>query len=109
MTAPVDDVTRAIEAVMQIAADLAEGKITPAEVEVPAVEQCRQLFSHVVDDGSELAELQASVARKAIAAGLIPVNELSEWVAVFTPDVEPEPELSWIERVLADGADDEDV
>lgn len=95
------DVQTAIKAVMQVAEDLAAGRISVAEVEGTAVEQCRELFSHVVDDGSELAELQASVARKAIGAGLIPVNELAEWVAVLSKD---EPEQSWIERALADGA-----
>jgi hypothetical protein len=77
------DVQRAIKAVMQIAEDLAAGKVSPAEVMGPAVDQCRALFAAVAGPGDALWELQCDVARRVIGMGGIPTHELEEWVAVL--------------------------
>lgn len=47
---PMNDTQRAIMAVMQVAKDLAEGRLSPADVEGPAVEQCQELFGRVAGD-----------------------------------------------------------
>ncbi|MDX1880087.1 flagellar hook-length control protein [Mycolicibacterium sp. 141076] len=99
-----EDTKRAIAAVMQVAEDLAAGRITAAEVEGPAVEQCRALFERVAGPGDALWDLQCQVARKVLGMGGIPANELAEWVAVMRRCEG----RSWIERALAEGADDED-
>lgn len=103
------DIERCVGSLMQLARDLVDGKITPAEVEGPAVDQCRELFAHVAGPRDPLWELQVAVARKVIGLDGIPVAELAEWVAVLGGDDEPEaPAVSWIEQALAAGADDED-
>lgn len=105
---PMNDTQRAIMAVMQVAKDLAEGRLSPADVEGPAVDQCRELFGRVAGVGDPLWELQCDVARRVLAAGGVPAHELAEWLAVqrLAEGVEAEAEPSWVERVLAEGADD---
>ncbi|QPG72132.1 flagellar hook-length control protein [Mycolicibacterium mucogenicum DSM 44124] len=94
---------------MQMARDLVDGRITPADVEGPAVAQCEQLFGTVSAPGDPLWELQCRVARGVLAAGGIPANELAEWLAVTRlAEGEPEAGPSWIERALAEGIDDQD-
>lgn len=107
MTEQPNDVQRCIMAVMQVAKDLAEGRVTPAEVEGPAVAQCEALFARVAGVGDPLWELQCDVARRVLAAGGVPANELAEWLAVTRlAEGGPEAEPSWIERALADEAPD---
>lgn len=70
-----------ITAAMGIASDAAEGKLSPADLEAQAVEECRSLFGTVTVDGP-LFPLQVEVARAVLAANGIPVDELQEWLAV---------------------------
>ena len=106
---PEDPTARAIKAVMAVAKDLAEGRITPADVEGPAVAQCEQLFGTVSGPEDPLWPLQCAVARKVLAAGGVPANELAEWLAVTRlAEGEPEAGPCWIERALAERADDDD-
>lgn len=110
MTAPTTaEIERCVGVLMQLARDLVDGRITPADVEGPAVAQCEALFGTVAAPGDPLWELQCRVARGVLAAGGVPANELAEWVAVTRlAEGGPAPEPSWIERALAEGADDED-
>lgn len=121
MTAPTlgPDVQRAIKAVMGVAKDLAEGRVSPADVQGPAVAQCRALFAVVAGPDDPLWELQVEVARGVLALDGIPVDELAEWLAVtraaqgVEAPVVAEP--SWIEQALAqmteadDGVTSDDV
>lgn len=106
---PMNDTQRAIMAVMQVAKDLAEGRLSPADVEGPAIAQCEALFGRVAGVGDPLWELQCDVARRVLAAGGVPANELAEWLAVQRlAEGGAPPEPSWIERALAEGADDDE-
>lgn len=113
MTAPKlgTDVQRAIKAAMAVAKDLAEGRLTPAEVDAAAVAECQALVGRVVGPDEPLWALQCDVARQVLALDGIPVDELSEWLAVARvragEDVVPAA-ASWIEQALAAMADDAD-
>lgn len=100
-----------ITAAMDVAKDIAEGRRSPADIEADAVEACRELFGVVHGPEDPLWDLHVDVTRQGIAAGAVSADELAEWLAVArtragVPVVEPE--VSWIERALAEGADDED-
>ncbi len=96
-----DDRKRAIEAVMQVARDLADGRISVADVEGPAVDQCRELFGRVAGVGDPLWDLQCDVTRRVLGMGGIPSHELAEWLAVQRL-AEERVGGSWIERTLAE-------
>ncbi len=70
-----------ISASMSVARDVAEGRISPAELEAEAAEECRRLFATVTPDGP-LWPLQVEVARGVLASGQFDPNELAEWAAV---------------------------
>lgn len=100
-----------IDAAMDIAKDVAEGRIAPTDLESAAVEQCRELFATVYGPADPLWSVHVDVARQVLAFGGLGADELAEWVAVQRTRAGlpvTEPERSWIERALADGADDED-
>lgn len=100
-----------IKSAMAVARDVAEGRVQPAGLEAAAVDACRELFAVVHGPEDPLWDLHIDVARQTIAAGGLSIDELAEWLAVAKTragvPVE-EPEGSWIERALAEGADDED-
>ena len=100
-----------IKSAMAVARDVAEGRVQPAALEAAAVDACRELFGVVHGPEDPLWDLHIDVTRQTIAAGGLSIDELAEWLAVAktragVPVVEPE--VSWIERALAEGADDED-
>ena len=99
----------AVLAAMSIAEDIAEGRVQPADLDAQALTECRSLFGRVAGPGDPLWELHVDVARQVLAVGGVPAGELAEWAAVqaAAEGVEAEREPSWIERALADGADDE--
>ncbi|MFA5712282.1 flagellar hook-length control protein [Mycolicibacterium sp.] len=98
-----------VEASLLVADDVAAGRLDPASVEAAVVEECRALFGAVDGPGDALWELQVEVARQVLAVGGgIGADELSEWVAVYRAAEGRPPEQSWIERALADGADEGD-
>ena len=72
----------AISAAMGLAEDIADGKLTPAALEARAVAECRELVGTVVGPGDPCWDLQLDVARQVLALDGIPVEELSEWLAV---------------------------
>ncbi|TXH20065.1 MAG: flagellar hook-length control protein [Mycobacterium sp.] len=74
-----DDVIRAATSV---ARDAAEGRLNPADLDAKIAATCAELIDTDAEPGSPLAEVQAAVARRALAAGLLPAAEVSEWAAV---------------------------
>lgn len=96
----------AVEAVLKVAEDLAEGRLDPEELNADCSKEMATLFGVAVGPGDAAWELQCRVARQVIALDGIPVDELAEWVAVLgARDGQP----SWIERALADGVDSDDL
>jgi hypothetical protein len=74
-----------IKAVMSVARDVAEGRLSPDELGRAAADECRELFGTVAgpDDDPAMWALQLDVARQVLAAGGIPADELTgEWAAV---------------------------
>lgn len=72
----------AIKAAASIARDVADGRLTPADLEHQAVAELHQLVGEVVGHGDPVWPLQVQIARGVLAAGGIPGDELSEWLAV---------------------------
>ncbi|BCO41206.1 hypothetical protein MINTM001_23450 [Mycobacterium paraintracellulare] len=73
----------AIKAAASVARDVADGTLSPADLEAQAVAECRELFGSVVGEGDPLWSLHADVARQAVSLGALSADELSEWAAVF--------------------------
>ncbi|MGJ6122976.1 hypothetical protein QN239_10395 [Mycolicibacterium sp. Y3] len=79
MNTTVEDV---ITAAMSVATDAADGKITPAALERQAVEELSALMLLAPEPGTDLATLRIEVARRVLAEGGVPADEISEWLAV---------------------------
>ncbi|WP_255776066.1 flagellar hook-length control protein [Mycobacteroides abscessus] len=73
----------AIKAAASVARDVADGKLSPADLEAQAVAECRELFGTVIGEGDALWTLHADVARQAVSLGALSADELSEWSAVM--------------------------
>lgn len=73
----------AIKAAASVARDVADGKLSPADLGAQAVAECRELFGTVIGDGDPLWSLHADVARQAVSLGALSADELSEWAAVM--------------------------
>lgn len=71
----------AIAAAMSIAEDVSAGTLAPGDLEAQLVKECRALFGTVAGEGDPLLRVQIDVARAVLAAGLIPADELSQWLA----------------------------
>lgn len=71
-----------INAAASVATDAAEGRLSPADLERQAVAELSQLMLIEPEPGSELATVQIESARRVLARGDIPADELSEWAAV---------------------------
>lgn len=102
----------AVLAAMAVAEDIANGRLSPAQLDAAAVDECRALFRAVVGPDDPLWDVQGEVTRGYLAAGGIPANELQEWLAVQRQREPAQPvaaEPSWIEQGLALMADDEPV
>lgn len=72
----------AVSAAMAVAEDVASGKLSPADLERQAVAELRELLGTVTGPGDPLWSLQVDVARRVLAAGGVPADELAEWAAV---------------------------
>ncbi|BBY84693.1 flagellar hook-length control protein [Mycolicibacterium tokaiense] len=71
-----------VTAAMGIAKDAAEGRLGPTDLEAELQVELRNLLGVVVGPDDPAWPVQLDVARAVIAAGGIPTDELSEWVAV---------------------------
>lgn len=99
----------AVDAALSVAEDIASGKLPAAELDAMVAAECERLFDRAVGPEDPLWVVQCRVARRVLAAGGVPANELAEWLAVTRlAEGEPEAGPSWIERALAEGAEDGD-
>lgn len=73
----------AVEAAMSVADDVAEGRLSPDDLERQAVEELRQLVGEVVGPGDPIWPLQCEIASQAVALGAIEPNTLREWATVI--------------------------
>lgn len=85
-----------IRAAASVGRDAAEGRLTPAQLEAQAEARLRELVGTVVGEGDPVWDLQCDIARGVLAAGGVPADELSEWLAVARhragePVDQPEP------------------
>lgn len=84
----------AVNAAYDIAADLADGTLPPADLDAELERECRKLFGCVIGEGDPLFPVQVDACRGVLAAGGIPADELAEWLAVARRregQVEPTP------------------
>ena len=109
MTAPAKDARKAaVLAAMDVAEDLAAGRLQPAQLEQAARAEFAALAAVVVGPDDPAWETQLSIARQVLALDGIPVDELAEWLAVTrtAQGIEAEPaEPSWIEQAMAQMGD----
>lgn len=102
----------AIRAAMGVAKDVAEGRLTPAELDAAAVAGCEALMLQAVGPDDPLWPMQVELARQVLMLGGVPATELAEWAAVQRqaegePVGAPVGEPSWIERALEQMADED--
>ncbi len=71
-----------IKAAMSVARDLAEGRLTAAELDAAAAAECRELFGTVAGPVDALWPVHLDVVRQVLALGGVSADELSEWLAV---------------------------
>ncbi|MGH3725014.1 MAG: flagellar hook-length control protein [Mycobacterium sp.] len=102
----------AVKMALEIADQVANGRLDPTELDSVVLSKCRELYGTVAGPGDPLWEIHVEVARQVLALDGIPVDELAEWLAAARRSERPvrDPESSWIARALADqstgGADE---
>ncbi len=72
----------AIKAATTVARDVADGRLSPTELEVQAVTELQALVGTVVGPGHPVWPLQVDIARQVLALDGVPTDELAEWLAV---------------------------
>ncbi|BBX15232.1 flagellar hook-length control protein [Mycolicibacterium duvalii] len=72
----------AIKAASSLARDIADGGLSPSDLERQAVAECRELFGTVAGPGDPLWELHRDIACQVLALDGVPSDELAEWLAV---------------------------
>ena len=110
-----------ITTAMDLAKDVAEGRVQPDAVATAATDACRELFGVVyrpdtpedpTDPAWQLWALHVDVIRQGLHLGALSAAELSEWLALAETregiTADPEAPVSWIEQALAAGADEEE-
>ncbi len=95
----------AIKAASSVARDIADGTLSPTDLEGQAVAELRALVGEVVGPDDPAWSLQCDIARQVLALDGVPADELAEWLAVARQragegassaapaDVPPEPVL----------------
>lgn len=73
----------AIKAAASVARDIADGKLSPHDMQQQAVTELREQFGTVIGEGDALWTLHADVARQAVGLGALNPDELREWAAVL--------------------------
>ncbi|SIJ61645.1 flagellar hook-length control protein [Mycobacteroides abscessus subsp. bolletii] len=71
-----------IRAAASVGRDAAEGRLSPDQLEAQARAEVLAIAGEVVGEGDPLWEVQLGIARGVLAAGGVPADELSEWLAV---------------------------
>lgn len=72
----------AVTAAMNLADDVAEGRVNVAELEHQAITELSRLALEPAEPGTEMAVLRVVIARRVLAEGGVPTDELAEWLAV---------------------------
>lgn len=72
----------AIKAATSVARDIADGGLSPSDLERQAVAECRELFGSVAGPDDPMWELHRDIARQVLALDGVPADELAEWLAV---------------------------
>lgn len=73
----------AVDAAMSVAQDVADGRLSPADLEATAVAELRELVGTVVGPDDACWTLQCEIARQAVGLGALSPDELREWAAVL--------------------------
>ncbi|NDJ91464.1 flagellar hook-length control protein [Mycolicibacter kumamotonensis] len=79
----------AADAALSVAEDIAAGRLDPAALEAELVAAMSALIDADHEPGSPLGALQVAVARRVLARGDLPVDEVAEWVSVARSRVGP--------------------
>ncbi|SHP48224.1 flagellar hook-length control protein [Mycobacteroides abscessus] len=101
----------AVKAAMSVAEDITSGKLTPEDMDAKVATECRRLFGLVTGPDDPLWELHVGITRQVLGLDGIPVDELAERVAAARRAQQrgrPAAVSSWIERVLAEQATNDD-
>ncbi|MDV3291904.1 flagellar hook-length control protein [Mycobacterium avium] len=72
----------AIKAAASVARDVADGKLSPSDLEAQAAAELTQLVGTVAGPDDPIWPLQLDIARQVLALGGVPADELAEWLAV---------------------------
>lgn len=72
----------AIKAASSVARDIAEGRLSPTDLEHQAVAELREMVGTVVGPDDPAWSLQCDIARQVLALDGVPADELAEWLAV---------------------------
>jgi len=72
----------AIKAAASIARDVADGKLSPADLQAQAIAELQQLVGTVAGPDDPVWPLQLDIARQVLALGGVSADELAEWLAV---------------------------
>jgi hypothetical protein len=72
----------AADAALSVAEDIAAGRLDPADLERELVAELSALIDCDHEPGSPLADVQVAVARRVLARGDLPADELAEWLSV---------------------------
>ncbi|ABK68231.1 MULTISPECIES: hypothetical protein [Mycobacterium avium complex (MAC)] len=72
----------AIKAASSVARDIADGTLSPTDLEGQAVAELRALVGEVVGPDDPAWSLQCDIARQVLALDGVPADELAEWLAV---------------------------
>lgn len=97
----------AFDSAMDLADEIATGKIDPAELERQAVAECRRLFGTVAGPDDPLWSMHCEIFHRVLEiGGAVSADELGEWVAVYrTAEVAQAAEVEGVEaEVVLPGA-----
>ncbi|WP_237073244.1 flagellar hook-length control protein [Mycobacterium avium] len=72
----------AIKAASSVARDIADGTLSPTDLEGQAVAELRALVGEVVGPDDPAWSLQCDIARQVLALDGVPADELAEWLGV---------------------------
>lgn len=100
---------QAVDSAVSIAEDITAGRLDPTDLQAEVTAKCRELFGTVYGPEDELWPLHIDVIRQGLHLNALSADELAEWTAVIRrrEELAAAPGRSWIERALAEGADDD--
>lgn len=110
MTNPHNPDQVVVAAAMDLAADIADGKLHAADLHPKAVAMAREVCGLVIGPQDPMWPLQCDIARQVIGLGGFGADELGEWTAVFRArEGGTAGGGSWVERALAADDTEEDI